>query len=592
MTRSIRIRHAFLAAGAVFLALALACSRTTGTGALWHQVDLLASPPDSGEVRESRLETRQGRYLPALRIAAGQEASWRLVLGAEPRFSFRPAPDTADCSFLVAARTGRGEKPLHVASYEPAELNLNETVYVDLKGVAGEEVDLVLGVQGGDGCRHADWASPLLMDRRPLEARPKAKRPNIVLLGIDTLRADALGVYGRDPSPSPAIDRLAEESDVYLDAFSSSNNTNPSFVSMMTGLYPKNHGIYDLSTPLPKSATTLAELLQEAGYATRAVVSVGHLANRSGLRQGFDELVGTETQLFAETVVTTAIDGLQEMDSPFFLWLHLFDAHLPHTPPAPYHLGYRSGEPAGVGPVSSWVTFREPGPQEFLSWGKGEKKKTLPAHRNLYPGEIAYLDRQIGRLLAFLKSRGLYEETVIVLIADHGETLGERRMFFNHTWLYDNTTHVPLMIRWPGATTGRRIAGLVQHFDVFPTLLAVAGVEVPPQDGRDLRTIAADGRGRPVVFGENALGSGWMVRTHKHKLLVLDKPDTQGIYLYNLKHDPEEKRNLAGKDRPAEKRLLALLERWKADQRSFEVPLPAEIGEEEMKRLRALGYVR
>jgi len=585
--RFVRICNVPEALMVVILCTAVACSRPTEPDP-WRQTDLLAVGPEAGEVSPSRLETRQGRYLPAFRIAAGGEASWRLNLGAEPSFSFRPAPDTAECSFLVAA----GERTLLEASYEPAELNFNETVYVGLEGFSGKETDLVLRVRGDEGCRYADWGSPVLMDRRSIGPRTKAKQPNVVLLGIDTLRADALGVYGRDPSPSPVIDRLAEESDVYLDAFSSSNNTNPSFVSIMTGLYPKNHGIYDLSTPLPDSATTLAERLSDAGYATRAVVSVDHLANRSGLRQGFDEVVGTETQIFAETVVTTAIGWLQEMDSPFFLWLHFFDAHVPHTPPAPYHLGYRSREPAGLGPVTSWIPFREPGPQEFISWGKGEGKTSMPAHVNLYPGEIAYLDREIGRLLAFLKSRGLYEETVIVLVADHGETLGERRMFFNHSWLYDNTTHVPLIVRWPGAESGRRVGGLVQHFDVFPTILAAAGVAVPPQDGRDLRTFAEAGRGRPVVFGENALGNGWMVRTNKHKLLFLDKPEVQGTYLYNLKHDPQEKQNLAGKDRPAEERLLALLERWKADQRGFEIPIPAELNEGERKRLRALGYVR
>jgi arylsulfatase A-like enzyme len=225
--------------------------------------------------------------------------------------------------------------------------------------------------------------------------------------------------------------------------------------------------------------------------------------------------------------------------------------------------------------VRAWIPFREPGPRTFV-------EPVLGGQRDLYDGEVAYLDRQIGRLLGFLESRGLLENTLLVVVADHGESLGEHGILFRHAGLHDTTTHVPLMIRWPGSDReGRRIEGLVQTIDLFPTILKAAGVAVPPQDGQNLE------KTRRAVFAEHADHLGAMVRNRDFK--YIQSPD--GPWLYDLKADPGETRNLAGRGLVVERELSELLRRWQADRRAHPEARPIEPTDEEKARLKALGYV-
>ncbi len=449
-------------------------------------------------------------------------------------------------------------------------------VEVDLSDLSGK-VELLLQVDGPPGSS-ALWGSPSVYFREALAPKPESGRPNILLVGLDTLRADALGAWGRKPSLTPNLDRLAGQSDVWLDAFTVFNSTNPSFVSMMTGRYGKSHGVYDLKTPLPRSHVTLAEHLATVGYRTFAAISASHLGDHaSGLGQGFREIALASEHLAAELAVDTTLDWIAERrgERPFFAWLHLFDPHTPHTPPQPYALGFRPSSPLGLYPVRAWTPFREPGPRMFV-------EPVLGGQRELYDGEVAYLDRQIGRLLGFLESRGLLENTLLVMVADHGESLGEHGILFRHAGLHDTTTHVPLMIRWPGSDReGRRIEGLVQTIDLFPTILKAAGVAVPPQDGQNLE------KTRRVVFAEHADHLGAMVRNRDFK--YIQSPD--GPWLYDLKADPGETRNLAGRGLVVERELSELLRRWQADRRAHPEARPIEPTDEEKARLRALGYV-
>jgi arylsulfatase A-like enzyme len=437
--------------------------------------------------------------------------------------------------------------------------------------------------------------SPAFYQRQPLPrgepAAERPDRPNILLIGIDTLRADHLGAWGRTPSLTPSMDRLAGQSDVWLDAYTAFNVTNPSFVSIQTGLYGKNHGVYDLQTPLPQSHTTLAEHLRGAGYETLAIISASHLGDHnSGLGQGYQEVTRATEHFSGELAVDMALDWIatRKGRNPFFVWLHLFDPHTPHTPPQPFALGFRPANASGLDPVRAWVPFRQPGPRSF-------DEPVLGGNRDLYDGEVAYLDRQIGRLLAFLESRGVLETTLVALVADHGESLGEHGILYRHVGLHDTTTHVPLMIRWPGRErTGRRIEGLVQSIDLFPTLLEAAGLQVPPEDGIDLRELTGAGKhGRRAVFAEHSGKLGLMVRTLDYKY-ILSQGNTRfipdGAYLYDLKADPGETRNLAGTGLPVEQRLGDLLRRWLVDRRSSPGTRQREQSDEEKARLKALGY--
>jgi arylsulfatase len=607
-------------------------SETTSAGA-WDRLDLWRIKPEvestPAEFRKATIrqvsylgaaEVRDMRLVPAQQLAhfpkrtAGQvkaleqrassRVRWTIEPGQDAYFSFVPLGTTngCACTYLVGVREAPDKlQELHRVAAAPAAPWAPAAVEVDLSLYAGRKIDLLVQIEGpaahapGQPVPSVLWGSPAVYSRKtaPAAKTTKDAKPNILLIGFDTLRADALGTWGRNPSLTPALDRLAEQSDVWLDTHSAFNVTNPSFASILTGLYGKNHGVYDLQTPLPPSHTTLAEILKGAGYDTLAFISASHLGNHaSGLGQGFDTVSTATEHYAAEMPVDMTMDWLEERagkaSKPFFIWLHLFDPHTPHTPPQPYALGFRPSQGMGLAPVRSWFAFRQPEPRGFT-------EAVLGGDRDLYDGEVAYLDRQTGRLLDFLESRGLMENTIVAVVADHGENLGEHGIRFRHVGLFDTTTHVPLMIRWPGRQReGRRIEGLVQTLDLFPTLVAAAGLPVPRQDGTDLRELTeGDRRGRRAVFSEHAVRLGVSVRTPEWRY-GLNQGNRQflpdGPYLYDLKADPGEIRNLAGQGLPIEKELNGLLLRWISNRRKSPNPQSRDLTEEEEQRLRALGY--
>jgi arylsulfatase A-like enzyme len=562
------------------------------------------------EVRDLRLvpakqliafPKRTAGQVKALQQRASSRVRWTIQPGREAYFSFIPLGTTNGCvcTYRVGIREAGGKlAELYRVDAEAVGPIAPAAVEVDLSSFTGRRIDLLLQIDGaaahapGQPVPSVLWGSPAVYSRKAQPAAPRNGKPNLLLIGFDTLRADALGAWGRDPSLTPSLDHLAEESDVWLDAFSSFNVTNPSFVSIFTGLYGKNHGVYDLQTPLPRSHVTLAELLAKSGYETLALISASHLGDHnSGLAQGFAEVSTATEHYAAEMPVDLTMDWLAARAGkprPFFIWLHLFDPHTPHTPPQPYALGFRPAAAAGLSPVRAWRTFRQPEPRGFA-------EPVLGGDRDLYDGEVAYLDRQAGRLLDFLASRGLLENTVVAVVADHGENLGEHGIRFRHVGLFDTTTHVPLMIRWPGREReGRRIAGLVQTIDLFPTLLAAAGLQAPKQDGTELRELTGEGRGgRRAVFSEHAGRLGVSVRTREYRYGLNQGNDRflpDGPYLYDLKADPGETQNLAGRGLAVERELNRLLLRWLADRRRSPNPETRDLTEEEEMKLRALGY--
>jgi arylsulfatase A-like enzyme len=665
-----RARSARAAGLATLLAAALAAScgpRPMVDAPLgWNRLDLTAAAPrveldlhhagtpfsqylgylgreevrDLARVSERQLQAFPFRRAPQIRVleqAAGVRLSWKVDLGREPYVSFIPlgwSGRPCHCLFRFGLRDAHGG--LHELFREEAsELGPRApgTVELDLTDFAQSPVELLFQVDlvAPPGQPRAEppapgaapallWGSPAAYDRRPVEGwRPApppdvAARPNVLILSADTLRADHVGPWRPEPalapSLTPAIDRLAEDSDVWLSAYATFNSTNPSFASIFSGLYGKNHGVYDLHTPLPPARRTLAELFSEAGYETFAVISASHLGDHnSGLGQGFDRVLLAEHTFAGEVPVDEAmawIAGRRERSGPrsgplsdpgepppFFAWLHLFDPHTPNTPPGAFAAGFRPLGPSGLHPVLAWTPFRRPGDRTFT-------EPVLGGEPDLYAGEVAYLDRQVDRILGFLASRALLDRTLVVFVADHGENLGEHGIDSRHTGLWETTTHVPLLVRWPDAVEraeGRRLEGLVQTLDLYPTLLAAAGIESPAvseQDGTDLRQLTHDGRqGRRAVFAEHADGTGAMVRTATHRYVrMAGEPSIpDGTYLYNLVQDPEETRNLAGKGLPVEQELSDLLDRWLRDRRGGPEAESRALSDEERRKLEALGYL-
>ena len=390
--------------------------------------------------------------------------------------------------------------------------------------------------------------------------------PSILLISIDTTRADHLGCYGRQPSPTPHIDRWADEGVVFERALTPIPITLPAHTTLLTGTLPWRHGVRDNGVyRVPPDLPTLAETLAEAGYDTAAVVGAAVLDRQYGLDRGFGTYDDVKTaggglaiaERRAEQVTDAALARAEHLRPPFLLFVHYFDPHAAYDPPAAFAERYR-GEP--------------------------------------YVGEIASVDAEVGRLGESLEARGLLGNAVVVVVSDHGESLGEHGEATHGVFLYQSTLHVPLVVRAPGWPRGRRVSGTVSLADVAPTLLDLAGLPaLEHADGRSLQA-AVDGEADPrwlpleSEFGLNSYGWSPLVGLTDGQLKWVGAPRPE---LYDLTTDPNERHDLAGGDEPEVRRLSGLWrERVTGDRRSR--PLEGESSREDterMERLAALGYV-
>jgi arylsulfatase A-like enzyme/Flp pilus assembly protein TadD len=348
-------------------------------------------------------------------------------------------------------------------------------------------------------------------------------RLNVVLISIDTLRADHLGCYGDKQIQTPNIDQLAAEGTRFAKAFTPVPITLPAHAALLTGAFPLATGMHDfIGNKLPASATTLATALLREGYTTAAFVSAAVLDSRFGLNQGFDTYYDHFNLGGADEVHLDSIQrrGDQTMDEalkwlganprhPFFLWVHLYDPHTPYDPPEPYASRYRARP---------------------------------------YDGEIAFADAQVGRLLSHLKQAGLLPNTVIALVSDHGEGLGEHGEKTHGFFIYNSTLHIAMIIRVPGAAA-RVVQDGVSLVDVAPTLLQAVGLTAPPDvQGRSLLSLIL-GRasaGNSNLYAESyppLLHFGWNpltgVQWHDWKFIETTRPE-----LYDIHDDPQELHNL------------------------------------------------
>lgn len=403
---------------------------------------------------------------------------------------------------------------------------------------------------------------------RPPQAR------SLLLVTLDTTRADHLGPYGYQTAQTTTLDRLATEGVVFERAYSAVPETLPSHATMLTGLYPPSHGVrLNLNFKVPASATTLAEILRDQGFDTAAVVAAGVLDDRFDLDQGFDVYRdpprrGRLPELPAEDITHRALEAADGLEGErFFLWAHYYDPHSPFEPRAPFEA-----------------------PED-----------ATPESVELYDLEIASMDHWLGELLAGLEERGLMDDTAVVIVGDHGESLGEHGETYHTLYIYDATQHVPLLVRAPGITAGTRVADPVPTVDVFATALALLGIE--PPEGVSSRVLPGLGlnqgtqpenRRRPIFSESMAppLRYGWagLQAVRLDRWLYIRAPREE---LYDLDADPEQEVDLAWSESEElagmRQALAQLLEE-----------MPAEIGAEEagfvpdeaeMAQLEALGYL-
>lgn len=407
-----------------------------------------------------------------------------------------------------------------------------------------------------------------------------AAQPNVLLVTLDTTRADRLSSYGNPEPLTPRLDALARSGVRFASCTTASAFTQASHASIFTGTYPTYHGVrINGQAALAAVQRTLAESFAERGYATGAFVGAFVLDGRWGFDQGFAhyddafelgagqqiDLAGVQRP--ADQVVDAALAWLggvnRPVAEPFFAWVHLYDPHAPYAPPEPYASRYG---------------------------GRGLT--------GLYDGEIAFADQQVGRLLDWLRVSGLDNRTVVAVVGDHGEALGSHGELTHGYFLYDYALEVPLLLRLPaGAAAGRVIAQPVRTIDLDPTLLALAGLEIPPAaQGRSLLPLI---EGREEASPEYAysesmapyLQFGWspMFSLRGTRYKYIDAPQAE---LYDLQSDPGETVNLIDRERPVAREMRRALEKIHA-QASAGAPQTdeANLDAETLARLAALGYV-
>ena len=398
-------------------------------------------------------------------------------------------------------------------------------------------------------------------------ARGDAVR-NVLLVSIDTCRADRLSCYGYKRRTTPNIDVVARDGALFKMALTPVPITTPAHSSMLTGTYPPAHGVH-LNTydRLADSNITLAKTLREAGYQTAAFVAAFPLDSRFGLNRGFEtydgrfdeEHKGATSRREGEEVNRPAMAWLEDhAQKPFFLFLHYYDAHLPNKPHPPYTSAYSD---------------------------------------DFYAGEIAYIDNCIGQILDRLRALGVYDNTLVIITGDHGEGLGEHGELTHCYFIYQSTLHVPLIIRAPGCRKGIQVDGNVSLVDIVPTVLDLVGLKTTAEvQGVDLRPAlegwpAADGK-RAVYTESLAAGTFGCSSLHdivegRWKYILAPRPE-----LYDLSQDPGELTNLADKEPQVTQRLRGRLETmFKELERAASPRRPSTVDPADIKRLESLGYV-
>jgi arylsulfatase A-like enzyme len=468
---------------------------------------------------------------------------------------------------------------------------------------------------------------------------PLPAQSNLLLITVDTLRADHLSSYGYPRQTSPVIDRLAAEGVRFDQAAVQWPKTTPSFASMLTAIVRK------VGIPLPCEFEMLAEKLRAQGYTTHAVVSNGAIGSDFYFDQGFDTYIETwklehggqpgSDPNSAEAVTRLAVgllDKISKSGKPYFLWVHYIDPHFPYTPPGEYADRFQNDAHFDA---SKKIPVYDKPRQQMTGIGQEQildGRDELAFYVARYDAEIAYNDHSIGVLLAELQKRGLMKKTLTAFTSDHGESLGEHEYYFDHgRFSFQTCLRVPLILHYPGVLTPRVDKEPVELLNLAPTFLEAAGIELPDgvwKQGRSL-TPRLRGQEMPSTVGEKGDGpapslsqpglafseAGWetnnkwqkVVRDRRFKLIFAQtQPDQRWIggegvrfTLYDLENDPGETKNVADQFPQEVERLTKALWAWdrapRFDVKTDKIGGPCgdqrSMDEETRKLLKSLGYL-
>ncbi len=467
---------------------------------------------------------------------------------------------------------------------------------------------------------------------------PAGPRPNIIMLTVDTLRADHMALYGYARDTMPAIEAFAKTAVVFDNAVVPRGATRPSYASMLTGLYPFHHGVRSNRTAMHADLTTLPEALKSAGYHTAGFVSNFVLIGKVGLNQGFDiyddrleerEAVRAQFERTADNTLTAIREWLDSRPpQPFFLFTNFIDPHGPYTPPDRFRNLYPT--------TKVRLLSRDQIPPYQLV----DRQLNYFDYVDRYDGEISYTDEALGSLIGELKRRELWDDALVVFTADHGEYFGEHNAYFEHHYhVWEETMHVPLVIRLPGVSTVQsngptRIRSVCSPMDLMPTILSYLKLPYDVRlDGQDLLPLMAGkpDNGRAILMefpaavqisSKTRKADVYAVRTTTHKLIRLLQPNTGTLLrqaVYDLVADPQEQNGLRLDTQDAlQKDLGRQSDLMLAQVRSYELPfaltvyeMPSDWGRiypqpmsrarktihkrlttDQAQRLRSLGYAQ
>lgn len=417
---------------------------------------------------------------------------------------------------------------------------------------------------------------------------------DVILISIDTLRADHLSCYGYFRKTSPTIDEFAKESVIYTNAFSQSAFTLSSHMSMLTSTFPPVHGLMNAKefVPLSKNIKTLPEMLKGNGYETIGYYEVNNLAPKYGFDRGFDVYKWKDNEEVLESIEN-------RKQNPFFLFVHYFDVH---------SSDWRDAEFVYDGPSEFRDRFGKSPlnhkPKQVYSGAAKLTQEELKQIIARYDGGILHVDHQLNELFKTLKNADRFDESLIILTSDHGESLGFKGMMNSHGWLYDAGTHVPLIVKLPKSyALPQRPRGeinrLVRIIDIMPTVLDVLSIEAPSYlNGESLF------RDKEGSINYSRQGNGFSIRTEESKILKFTGDGRHpfmkkgNIEIYDLSTDPQESDNLYGKDGVSFEKLLQLAEQMEKEAIALNAELADDnpqtetLDAESIEDLKALGYLQ
>ena len=572
-------------------------------------------------------------FYESLVTKAPETIRFPLTLGDRPWLDLSIGTmDPAPATFRVEAQVRGSDDTRVLVERTVTTPNRWERTPVDLTSLAGQQVILSLALTAGDPGTLGLWGSPVVRNRdRPPAAAPQG----VILIMADTIRPDHLGVYGYNRDTTPVLTRLAARGARFDDAVAQATWTKVSTPSILTSLYPLSHTVLNTPDRLPSSATTLAEIYRDAGYATLSFSSITFTGAATNLHQGFEELHEAASRTIrnrgksSREFIGRLLPWLDlHQDVPFFVFLHLFDPHSPFEPRAPYNTMWADPSQRGahlqrVADIrrqidSPFLRGQVMPSQSDLDASGVDAEAFLSYRRAWYDGSIRGMDAEIGRLVERLEHLGLTERVAVAFVGDHGEEFLEHGNSWHGQSVYGELTRVPLILWAPGRVpAGRQVADTVRTIDLMPTLLDLSGLSVPdslqgqsllPLLGGDADTTSPGWVVRPAVSEEHIRTGAGVNDDHAAYALVLDgwrlihnvtrDSGEPKFELYDQRRDPLSLTDTADDNPDVVTRLAAELERWRRRAEAARLPaddddeLAQTLSADALERLRSLGYLR